>query len=81
MIHKSNIHSSKIHEEELKNNLQFPLEHKKIGRPRHLSKFSIWKGRLSILDKDNQLNRLRIKRIHIILNKPILYRRISCCID
>ena len=70
MVHRSNIHYSKINQKvNYKKHIQFLLELQKLRPPRHLIQLSIWKGGLGILDIDTQLNSLKTKWIQRLL-KP-----------
>ena len=61
MVHRSDIHYSKIHVQgNWKKYIQFHLEWQKVGPPRHLAKLSGWKGRLELLGIDTQLNSLKL---------------------
>ena len=68
MVYKSNIYYFKIYQKRNQNNIQFPLERKKIQSPWHLAQLSIWKGRIGFLDIDTKLNSLKIKWIQRLLN-------------
>ena len=69
MVHKSNMHYSKINQKgNWKKHIKLPLELQKMRPPRHLIQLSTWKGVLGILDIDGQLNSLKTKWIQRLLN-------------
>ena len=69
MVHRSNIHYSKINQKgNWKKHIKFPLELQKLRPPRHLVQLSTWKGGIGILDIDTQLNSLKTKWIQRLLN-------------
>ena len=68
MVHRSNIHNSKINQKEnWKKHIKLPLELQKMRPPRYLIELSTWKGGLGILDIDTQLNSLKTKWIQRLL--------------
>ena len=69
MVHRSNIHYSKINQNgNWKKHIKFPLELQRMRPPRQLVQLSTWKGGLGNLDIDTQLNSLKTKWIHRLSN-------------
>ena len=81
-VHRSKIHYSNInHQGNEKSMYNFHWNYKKMRPPRHLIQLSIWKDGLGILDIDTQLNSLKTKWIHRLINRTNASWKILCCND